>query len=130
MRVRDSPWQMEETLPGLLMAGAARINKGLDVIAGLAELLARDARLAAAEGVSSTNELLAEPPLLVQVSPKHVGKTGHDRHGAREDAVVARLLAANYRGLVADPKAPDRATSNRLPMPHKIECWLERGGIL
>jgi hypothetical protein len=92
----------------LLMAGAARINKGLDVIAGLAELLARDARLAAAEGVSSTNELLAEPPLLVQVSPKHVGKTGHDRHGAREDAVVARLLAANYRGLVADPKAPDR----------------------
>jgi glycosyltransferase involved in cell wall biosynthesis len=92
----------------LLMAGAARINKGLDVIAGLAELLARDARLAAAEGVSSTNELLAEPPLLVQVSPKHVGKTGRDRHGAREDAVVARLLAANYRGLVADPKAPDR----------------------
>ena len=73
----------------LLMAGAARINKGLDVVAGLAEHLAREGR---------------DLPLLVQVSPKHV-----DRHGSREDAVVARLLAANYRGLVADPKAPDRS---------------------
>jgi hypothetical protein len=72
----------------LLMAGAARINKGLDVVAGLAERLARDGR---------------DLPLLVQVSPKHV-----DRHGSREDAVVARLLAARYPGLVADPKAPDR----------------------
>lgn len=72
----------------LLMAGAARINKGLDLVAELAERLARDGR---------------ETPLLVQVSPKHV-----DRHGSREDAVVARLLAAGYRGLVADPKAPDR----------------------
>jgi hypothetical protein len=73
----------------LLMAGAARINKGLDLVAELAEGLAREGR---------------DTPLLVQVSPKHV-----DRHGSREDAVVARLLAANHRGLVADPKAPDRA---------------------
>jgi hypothetical protein len=73
----------------LLMAGAARINKGLDVVAELAEKLARDQR---------------DLPLLVQVSPKHV-----DRHGSREDAVVARLLAARYTGLAADPKAPDRA---------------------
>jgi glycosyltransferase involved in cell wall biosynthesis len=72
----------------LLMAGAARINKGLDVVAELAERFAREGR---------------DAPLLVQVSPKHV-----DRHGSREDAVVARLLAAGYRGLVADPKAPDR----------------------
>jgi len=72
----------------LLMAGAARINKGLELVAGLAEMYA-------AEGRSL--------PLLVQVSPKHV-----DRHGSREDAVVARLLAARYAGLVADPKAPDR----------------------
>lgn len=72
----------------LLMAGAARINKGLELIAGLAESFA-------AEGRST--------PLLVQVSPKHV-----DRHGSREDAVVARLLAAGYAGLVADPTAPDR----------------------
>ncbi len=72
----------------LLMAGAARINKGLDLVAELAERLAREGR---------------DMPLLVQVSPKHV-----DRHGSREDAVVSRLLAAGYRGLVADPKAPDR----------------------
>jgi len=105
---RAASARLEAPFKHLLMAGAARINKGLDVIAGLAELLARDARLAAAEGVSSSENLLAEPPLLVQVSPKHVGKSGRDRHGAREDAVVARLLAANYRGLVADPRAPDR----------------------
>ncbi len=73
----------------LLMAGAARINKGLDVVAELAELLAQQHR---------------DFPLLVQVSPKHV-----DHHGSREGAVVARLLAANYRGLIADPRSPDRA---------------------
>jgi glycosyltransferase involved in cell wall biosynthesis len=72
----------------LLMAGAARINKGLDLVAGLAERFAKEGR---------------ETPLLVQVSPKHV-----TRHGSREDEVVSRLLAAGYRGLVADPKAPDR----------------------
>lgn len=72
----------------LLMAGAARLNKGLDLVAGLAERLAREGR---------------DVPLLVQVSPKHV-----TRHGSREDEVVARLLGAGYRGLVADPKAPDR----------------------
>ncbi|MFN5496061.1 MAG: hypothetical protein ACK5C3_05730 [bacterium] len=72
----------------LLMAGAARINKGLDLVAELAGRYAREGR---------------DTPLLVQVSPKHV-----DHHGSREDAVVARLLAADYRGLVADPKAPDR----------------------
>ncbi len=72
----------------LLMAGAARINKGLDLVAGLAETFAAERR---------------SLPLLVQVSPKHV-----DRHGSREDSVVARLLAARYAGLVADPKAPER----------------------
>lgn len=72
----------------LLMAGAARVNKGLDVVAELAERFSREGR---------------ELPLLVQVSPKHV-----DRHGSREDAVVRRLLDADYRGLVADPRAPDR----------------------
>lgn len=105
---RSDGVQLRMPFRHLLMAGAARINKGLDVIAGLAELLERDARLAVAEGVQAATEMHAEPPLLVQVSPKHVGKSGRDRHGAREDAVVARLLAANYRGLVADPTAPDR----------------------
>jgi len=93
----------------LLMAGAARINKGLDVIAGLAELLARDGRLAALEGAPQSDDVrFTTPPLLVQVSPKHASVAG-GRHGSREDAVVARLLAARYPGLVADPKAPDRA---------------------
>ena len=78
----------------LLMAGAARLNKGLDLVAGLAERLARDSR---------------DLPLVVQVSPKHANATRGGRHGSREDAVVARLLAAGYRGLAADPKAPDRA---------------------
>lgn len=73
----------------LLMAGAARLNKGLDLVAALAERYAREGR---------------DLPLIVQVSPKHV-----DRHGSREGEAVARLLGANYRGLVADPKAPDRA---------------------
>ncbi|MGA1223000.1 MAG: hypothetical protein ACO31E_00365 [Phycisphaerales bacterium] len=72
----------------LLMAGAARINKGLDLLVELAEAYAKEGR---------------DLPLLVQVSPKHV-----DRHGSREDELVARLIAAGYRGLVADPKAPDR----------------------
>ena len=78
----------------LLMAGAARINKGLDVVAELAEHLAREGR---------------DLPLLVQVSPKHVSDRGADRHGSREDAVVARLLGAQYSGLVADPVAPQRS---------------------
>lgn len=73
----------------LLMGGAARFNKGLDLVAELAERFAREGRVA---------------PLLVQVSPKHV-----DHHGTREGAVVERLLSAGYRGLVADPRAPDRA---------------------
>jgi glycosyltransferase involved in cell wall biosynthesis len=78
----------------LLMAGAARLNKGLDLVAGLAEILAREDR---------------DLPLLVQVSPKHAKAARGGKHGSREDAVVARLLGAGYRGLVADPKAPDRA---------------------
>ena len=80
---------MRASFRHLLMAGAARVNKGLDVVAELAERFSRAGR---------------DLPLLVQVSPKHV-----DRHGSREDAVVRRLLDADYRGLVADPKAPDRA---------------------
>ena len=85
---RTASTPMRAPFRHLLMAGAARINKGLDLVAELAERYAREGR---------------DTPLLVQVSPKHV-----DHHGSREDAVVARLLAANYRGLVADPKAPDR----------------------
>jgi len=39
------------------MAGAARLNKGIDLVAGLAERYAREGR---------------DIPLFVQVSPKHV----------------------------------------------------------
>ncbi|MEY3022728.1 MAG: hypothetical protein RIS86_1926 [Planctomycetota bacterium] len=86
-RAPDAP--MRRPFRHLLMAGAARINKGIDLVAGLAERLAADGRTL---------------PLLVQVSPKHV-----TRHGAREGLAVDRLLAARYEGLVADPAAPDRA---------------------
>jgi len=74
----------------LLMAGAARLNKGLDLVAGLASLWEGEGR---------------EVPLLVQGSRKHA-----DRHGHREKAAVEALLASGYRGLRVDETAPDRAT--------------------
>jgi len=73
----------------LLMAGAARLNKGLDLVAGLAALWAREGR---------------DVPLMVQVSKKHVS-----RHGRREKGVVEALLASGYRGLRVDAAAPERA---------------------
>lgn len=73
----------------LLMAGAARLNKGLDVIAALAGEWAHEGR---------------ETPLFVQVSTKHAL-----RHGRREVALVQSLLASGYRGLAVDERAPDRA---------------------
>ncbi|HEX9191883.1 MAG TPA: hypothetical protein VF847_07290 [Candidatus Deferrimicrobiaceae bacterium] len=72
----------------LLMAGAARLNKGLDLVAALAVRWAGEGRTI---------------PLLVQVSKKHVA-----RHGRREGAVVDALLSSGYRGLRADGTAPDR----------------------
>jgi len=72
----------------VMMAGAARLNKGLDVIAALAWRWAGEAR---------------SMPLFVQVSTKHAL-----RHGRREAAVVESLLASGYRGLQVDDRAPDR----------------------
>lgn len=72
----------------LLVAGAARMNKGLDLIAGLANRWAREGR---------------SIPLFVQVSKKHALK-----HGRREVALVESLLASGYGGLVTDDHAPDR----------------------
>lgn len=74
----------------LLMAGAARLNKGLDLVARLAQNWAGEGR---------------EIPLTVQVSQKHA-----DRHGRREGDVVRSLLSSGYRGLNADDAIPDRAT--------------------
>jgi glycosyltransferase involved in cell wall biosynthesis len=73
----------------LLMAGAARRNKGLDLVAALAVRWA-------AEGRSI--------PLFVHVSKKHA-----TRHGHREATMVRELLSSGYRGLRADETAPDRA---------------------
>jgi glycosyltransferase involved in cell wall biosynthesis len=71
------------------MAGAARLNKGLDLVAALAVRWAGEGRAI---------------PLLVQVSKKHVA-----RHGRREGAVVEALLSSGYRGLRAEETAPERA---------------------
>jgi len=73
----------------LLMAGAARLNKGLDLVAELASRWAGESR---------------SIPLLVQVSKKHI-----DRHGSREKGFVEALLASGYRGLQVNETAPDRA---------------------
>jgi glycosyltransferase involved in cell wall biosynthesis len=103
--LRDGGWRRVECVPypalgppapphpvpfsRLLMAGAARMNKGLDLVAALAVLWAGEDRAI---------------PLLVQVSKKHAA-----RHGRREGAVVEALLSSGYRGLRADGTAPDRA---------------------
>lgn len=73
----------------LLVAGAARANKGLDLIVGLAERWAGEGR---------------SIPLLVQASTKHAS-----RHGRREVALVEALLTSGYAGLQADDRAPERA---------------------
>jgi hypothetical protein len=103
--LRDGGWKRVECVPypalgapvppqpvpfsHLLMAGAARLNKGLDLVAALAARWAGEGR---------------EIPLLVQVSKKHAA-----RHGRREGAVVDALLSSGYRGLRAEETAPDRA---------------------
>jgi hypothetical protein len=102
--LREAGWRRVECLPypiigpgrppepapfaRLLMAGAARMNKGLDLIAALAIRWASEGR---------------SIPLFVQVSTKHAS-----RHGRREVALVDSLLASGYRGLVTDDHAPDR----------------------
>lgn len=72
----------------LLVAGAARLNKGLDLIAEMTVKWAQEGRTL---------------PLLVQVSKKHAVKHGH-----REEGFVKMLLSSGYAGLRADETAPDR----------------------
>lgn len=72
----------------LLMAGAARVNKGLDLVVDL---------------VGKWKEAGIDLPLLIQVSPKKV-----ERHGSREQELVRTLLTTGYGGLRADQSAPDR----------------------
>jgi len=73
----------------LLMAGAARLNKGLDLIAPLLESWSAQGR---------------SIPLVIQVSRKHV-----HRHGSREARLVESVLESGYPALRAEEGAPDRA---------------------
>lgn len=72
----------------VMMAGVARLNKGLDLIVALAKQWQ-------SEGQSI--------PLFVQISKKHAV-----RHGHREVALVEELVASGYGGLTVDEQAPDR----------------------
>ena len=71
----------------LLVAGAARMNKGLPIIADLAERLGR-----------------AKDPmrLVVQTTPKRAS----GRRGRQEEAELARLMASGAPGLEASDTAP------------------------
>lgn len=71
----------------LLMAGAARLNKGLDLVAGLAELMGK-------RGEST--------PLLVQTTPKRIS----GRRGTGEEAALERLQKSGAKGLVTSDEAP------------------------
>jgi hypothetical protein len=72
----------------LLMAGAARLNKGLDIIAALAVQWAGERRTI---------------PLFVQVSKKR-----EVNHGRSEAGIVETLLSSGYAGLVTDETPPGR----------------------
>ena len=74
----------------MLVAGAARMNKGIELVADLAT------RLAAAGDPSE---------LLVQTT----GKRRSGGRGSRESAAIARLERSAPQGLRLDPTAPDRA---------------------
>lgn len=74
----------------LLMAGAARMNKGLDLVAGLAERMAKR----------------GDPTLLlVQTTPKRTS----GRRGSAEEVQVERLHASGALGLRASDQALDTA---------------------
>jgi hypothetical protein len=77
-------------LERLLVAGAARMNKGIDLIADLAGRLAQRGD---------------DVELLVQTT----GKRRHGRRGDRESAAIAAMERSRMRGLCLDPDAPDRA---------------------
>ena len=71
----------------LLMAGAARMNKGLALVAGVAELYGQSGRTT---------------PLLVQTTPKRAS----EGHGRNVRQVLAQLSASGAPGLIMDPVAP------------------------
>ncbi len=95
-RVQCVPYPMlapaEAPLPmpfrQVMMAGVARLNKGLDLIVALSKKWSSEGR---------------STPLFVQISKKHAV-----RHGHREVALVEELVASGYGGLTVDEQAPDR----------------------
>ncbi len=77
----------------VLMAGAARLNKGLDLVAPMLQLWTEQRR---------------DIPLLIQVSRKHA-----HRHGSKEAALVDAILRCNYAALRTDDGSPDRPQYRR-----------------
>ncbi len=73
----------------VMMAGASRANKGLDLVVALAERWESEER---------------STPLFVQSSMKHAL-----RHGRREAMLIQSLAASGYRGLKTDDQPPERA---------------------
>jgi hypothetical protein len=87
--IAPEPLPPPEGLRRLLVAGAARANKGISLVAALAERLA-----AAGDSVE----------LLVQTTAKR--RTG--QQGGIEAGAIARMSASGPSGLRLDPRAPDR----------------------
>jgi glycosyltransferase involved in cell wall biosynthesis len=72
----------------VMIAGVARLNKGLDLIVSLVKQWRSEGRYI---------------PFFIQISKKHAL-----RHGHRENPLVKELVASAYDGLIVDEKAPDR----------------------
>ena len=86
-----APKSLPELLPEptrLLVAGAARRNKGIHLIADLADRYASER---------------PETPMLVQSTGKRAG-----RHGAAEHAPLEQLERCGWQGLQLDASAPNR----------------------
>jgi len=86
-----APATLPELLPAptrLLVAGAAGLNKGIHLIAQLADRYAQSQ---------------PETPMLVQTTGKRAG-----RHGAAEHAPLEQLKKCAWRGLHLDASAPNR----------------------
>ena len=105
--LRNSGWERVEEVPypilapqvipaaqptcrTLLMAGAARMNKGLELVAGVAEIY----------GQSGCTR-----PLLVQTTPKRASQG----HGWRVRKTLTRMKQSGAPGLVMDERAPHSA---------------------
>lgn len=96
MRVKHVPYPMlcpvraPEPVPfsRILVAGALRLNKGLDLVVELIDLWKKQHRTT---------------PVFVQTSMKRALS-----HGRRESELVARLFSIGYQGLETNDDSPDR----------------------